>query len=272
MKRFAFVFLVLFSIASKTLVWAHDPIFGIGPHVLFKGGVEVELETHLDKAGKEQELEQALGLKYGLTGDWAIGLEVPYVLKEDDNKKSQGLSDISFFTKYRFYRKDILGVQESAAVLLKVISNSADDNDDPSLGTGTTDGIVGLTYGYESLTWYRWASIRYRQNGRNDAGLQRGEKILFDISGGYRPVLNNYTEADTVWILELNAEFGESANLNGSEVANTGGDQLFLSPGIFWTKRNFAIKAGVQIPIISNLNGTQDDTDYRAKFVLEWHF
>jgi hypothetical protein len=27
----------------------------------------------------------------------------------------------------------------------------------------------------------------------------------------------------------------------------------------------------VQIPIASDLNGSQEQTDYRAKLVLEWH-
>jgi hypothetical protein len=45
----------------------------------------------------------------------------------------------------------------------------------------------------------------------------------------------------------------------------------FISPGIFWTKRNFAVKAGVQIPVASDFNGNQEKTDYRAKVVLEWH-
>lgn len=39
---------------------------------------------------------------------------------------SSGKGDIAVFTKYRFWRKDSLGLQESAAVLLKVITDTAD--------------------------------------------------------------------------------------------------------------------------------------------------
>jgi len=74
-----------------------------------------------------------------------------------------------------------------------------------------------------------------------------------------------------VWLLELNGEYGDRADMNGASVANTGGMEVFLSPGIFWTKRNFAIKAGVQIPIIRNLNGAQNESDVRASLTLEWH-
>jgi len=63
---------------SSPSVWAHDPIFGIGPHVLFKGGFEVAPTTHIAKAGAEQETETGLEVVYGLTGDLALDIELPY--------------------------------------------------------------------------------------------------------------------------------------------------------------------------------------------------
>ncbi len=260
--------LVLF--ASST-AWAHDPIFGIGPHTLFKDGLEVAIEVEREEAGDETERELGLEFIYGITGDWAAGIEFPYTFKEEGGEKSDGPGDIGLFTKYRFWREDTLGLQESAAVILKVITDSGDADESPALGTGTTDTILGLTYGYEGRKWYRWASLRYRFNDKNNAGVERGDKILFDLVGGIRPTLTNYNEPDTVWLLELNGEYGQRAELDGTRLQNTGGTELFLSPGIFWTSRNFAIKAGVQIPIYSDLNGTQDASDYRAKVVVEWH-
>lgn len=250
---------------------AHDPIFGLGPHVLFKGGIEVATEVHQEKKGNERETELGLELAYGITGDWAAGMELPYAWKEEGSESTTGGSDVSMFTKYRFWRRDTLGAQESAAVLLKVKTDTGDENATPTLGTGTTDTVMGLAYGNEGRKWYRWASLRYRRNGKNDAGLRRGDKILFDLVGGIRPKRTGYLEPDTVWLLELNGEYGRRAELNGAELPDTGGTEWFLSPGIFWTKRNFAVKAGIQIPIAIGLNGNQEQTDYRARLVLEWH-
>ena len=264
-------FAALFACFLSAAVAAHDPIFAIGPHVLFKGGIEISPDMHLAEAGDSSATETGLNITYGLTGDWAAGIELPYVDKESGPVSASGRGDIKLFTKYRFWRSDSLGVQESAAVLLKVKLDTADDDAKPALGTGATDAILGLTYGYEGRKWYRWASIRYRLNGTNDAGLQRGEKVLFDLVGGVRFRPTGYLEADTVWLLELNGEYGDRADINGTSVANTGGTEWFISPGIFWTKRNFAIKAGVQIPIASSLNGAQDESDLRANLTLEWH-
>ncbi len=252
-------------------VWAHDPIFGIGPHVLYKGGVEVAPEVHREKKGNERDTELGLELTYGLTGDWAAGIDLPYRFAEDGSEDASGVGDVSLFTKYRFWRNDTLGAQETAAILAKVQFASGDDNKIPPVGSGSTDAILGLTYGYEGRKWYRWASIRYRRNGENDDRLRRGDKVLVDLVGGIRPKPTGYLEPDTVWLLELNAEYGQRAELRGSELPDTGGTELFLSPGIFWTKRNFAVKAGVQIPIVSNLHGRQDNTDYRTRLILEWH-
>ena len=250
---------------------AHDPVFGLGPHVLYKGGVETAIEVAREKAGEGKESELLLELTYGITGDWAAGFDIPYAVKDDSTDSSRGLSDFLIFTKYRFWRADSLGLQESAAVMLAVNGSNGDDEASPPLGNGATDVIAGLTYGYESIKWYRWASARYLLPGENTAGFQRGKQWRVDFVGGWRPVPPVYKEPDTVWLLELNGEITDRTTLNGSDIANSGGIEWFVSPGIFWTLRNFAIKSGVQIPVASSLNGSQAATDYRFKATFEWH-
>ncbi len=261
----------LATLLLSGVTWAHDPIFGLGPHVLYKGGIEIAPQIRQNEKGDERETELGLELTYGITGDWAAGIELPYAWKKEGSEDARGAGDVRLFTKYRFWRHDTLGAQESAAVFLKVKTDTGDEDSTPATGTGSTDSILGLAYGYEGRKWYRWASLRYRRNGKNDADLRRGDKIRFDLVGGIRPTPTDYLEPDTVWLLELNGEYGKRAELNGDDLSNTGGTEWFLSPGIFWTKRNFAIKAGVQIPIYSDLDGNQDETDYRARVIFEWH-
>ncbi len=59
---------LLVSVASVP-AWSHDPVFGLGPHVLFKGGVEISPQYKADKAGENETNELSLELTYGLTGD-----------------------------------------------------------------------------------------------------------------------------------------------------------------------------------------------------------
>ncbi len=266
--------IVLLSAPAQTTL-AHDPVFGIGPHVLYKGGIETAVNVSNEKTGSNKDSELSLEAVYGITGNWAAGIEMPYGFKsqvQDEKKESSnGLSDIKLFTKYRFWRKDSLGLQESAAVMFKINGKTGDETEKPPLGNGATDVTAGLTYGYESIKWYRWASVRYGLPGKNDAGYQLGGIWKVDFVGGWRPQPPEYKKPDTVWLLELNGEISDKAELNGNPSLDSGGTQWFVSPGIFWTMRNFAIKSGIQIPIASNLNGTQDKSDYRFKASFEWH-
>lgn len=266
-QRFNVFILTLFSGLFGQAAFAHDPVFGLGPHVLFKGGVEIAPEIFIDRAGDKERNVAAMELTYGLTGDWAAGIDIPYVNTKTSNTSESGQGDLRLFTKYRFWRKDGPGVQQSMTVAVKVKTDTGDND----VSSGTTDSLLGLAYGYESRRWYRWAALRYLFNGENDAGQRRGNKILYDLVGGIRLHRTSYLEPDTVWLLELNGEYSERDELNSVILANSGGSEVFVSPGIFWTLRNFAVKAGVQIPVLSQLNENQQKTDYRARLILEWH-
>lgn len=264
--KYSYLLLVL-SATLTFSAYAHDPVFGLGPHVLFKGGLEIAPEIHSSKSGNNKKTEMALELTYGITGDWAAGIKLPYNYKLSDSSNTRGQGDISLFTKYRFWRDDGPGVQESMSLAVKIKTDSAESN----LGTGTTDNIIGLSYGYEARKWYRWAALRYRFNNENDEGFGRGNKLLFDLVGGIRLKKTGYREPDLVWLIELNGESTEKDKLNGDELSRTGGQQWFIAPGIFWTQRNFAVKSGIQLAIADTLNPNQQKDDYRAKIILEWH-
>lgn len=261
--------LILLSVLTISPALAHDPVFGLGPHVMYKGGVEIAPQISTEKEQDERGTELGVELTYGITGDWAAGVELPWVDKNGINNNS-GPGDVSVFSKYRFWRRDSLGVQQSASILGKLkFATSAGGL--PPLGSGSTAGLLGLAYGYESRKWYRWAGVRYRVNGENNRGFRQGNKLLLDLVGGIRLKLTAYDEPDTVWLVELNGEYTDRSVMDGNRQANSGGTEWFVSPGIFWTLRNFAVKAGVQIAVASYLNGDQPETDYRAKLVLEWH-
>jgi hypothetical protein len=249
---------------------AHDPIFSLGPHVLFKGGIEIHVGLEQSKNGDKKESEQKFELKYGLTGDWVVGVELPYKRFEMSDSELSGIGDIALSSKYRFWRKDILAVQESLAVLLKVKL----DTSSQAITANSVDTIIGLTYGFESLNWYRWASFRYRLNGQinqDNNKIERGNKTFIDFVVGYRPILNAYRDPDLVYMLELNSEFALRNKVNDTIQANSGGSQWFLSPGFMWTLRNMAVKGGINLPVYSNLHGEQQKSDYRFKLSIEWH-
>jgi hypothetical protein len=265
----------LLLLALPRIAMAHDPIFGLGPHVIYEGGVEISSQLDVGQSGSTRGLDVGLlNIAYGINADLTVGGELPWVFKTNAYGQANGLGDLGLFTKYRFWHRDSPGTVDSMAALLKVKLDTSKQGASivakPALGTGATDVVVGLTYGHESLTWYRWASVRYRRNGHS-GGEKVGDKVLVDLVAGWRPAMPEYLKPDMVWLLELNGEYGRHGSLDGISLVNDGGSELFLSPGFMWTLRNFAVRAGVQLPVFSNLNGVQAKTDYRARLQLEWH-
>lgn len=266
------VLMVFVSISLVSInVYAHDPIFSPGPHVLFKDGIEVHGNVFQTKAGSKKKTSYVTEFKYGLTGDWVAGVAIPYNQLSNVDQNFSSLGDVTLSTKYRFWRNDSLGRQETAAILAKVKL----DTSNGKLSSNAVDSIMGLTYGLESIKWYRWASIRQRFNGNINTAplgdLQRGNKTFVDFVIGYRPQLNAYREPDMVYMLELNTEFSQHNKRNNVSLVNTGGRQAFISPGFMWTLRNMAIKGGIQLPIYHDLNGEQANNNYRFKLSIEWH-
>ena len=257
-------FLGFLALLYNAALQAHDPVFGLGPHTLFKGGTEVHVGFDVSETGNRRDSTSSLELAYGLTGNWTVRAELPYVNRDS---ASTGIGDLAVATKYRFWRRDSLGVQESSTAFLKIKPDTASSD----RGTDSTDSILGLAYGYESRKWYRWAAVRYRFNGKTSSGMERGDRLLVDLVGGIRFRQTAYLEPDWVWMLELNGERTAKDELKGNKVDASGGSEWFLSPGLMWTLRNFAIKTGVQFPVASDLNGNQDESDYRARLEFEWH-
>ncbi len=255
---------------------AHNPIFTPGPHTVYGGGLETTVGYSRNRSSgagiRETGQEVEFEFEYGLTADWTAEMELPFVHKDLNDRGASGLGDMVLRSRYRFLRLDTPGVQRSAAVLGQVKLPTGDDGRAPRLGSGSTDFVGGLLYGHESRRWYYNLAARLRLNTEGGGGLEKGDKQFLDIVGGVRPVLTGYLEPDAVVFLELNFENAGRDSLNGAAVADTGGWELFLSPGIFATYRNMALRTGIQIPIAHRLNGTQSESDYRFKFEIKYTF
>ncbi len=257
-------------------VFAHGPLFSAGPETIWKDGKEVSLGYHEERASGAAETERGrelfLELQYGVTADWQISVELPYVWQEGDGSSSDGTGDIILGTKYQFFLQNFPGGQNKASVFGKVILPTGGDDKLPRIGSGSTDFLLGLAAGHEGRRWYAFADARYRFNGRGEGGLQKGDKLFLDLVGGVRPVLSEYDEPDTVFMLELNWERARRDRRDGVALADSGGWELFISPVVWWTYGQYALKGGVQIPIAEGLNGSQPASDYRMRLEAVYHF
>ncbi len=267
---------VMVSMAIPGAALAHGPLFSPSPETIFKGGIEAKLGGRFERstgAGRKEEEQTAfVRVEYGLKADLQISATLPYVRKQQDGLEAEGIGDIILGTKYQFWQRDLPGAQSKAAVLLDVKLPTGDDSSSPRIGTGSTDLLGGLAWGYESRRWYAFASGAYRANTKGSGGIEKGDKQFLNAVAGVRPWLTGYYEPDTVFMIELNWERSDRDKRGGVAVPDSGGWELFASPVLWVTYRNFAFRGGVQIPIAENLNGAQPTSDYRAALEIFYNF
>ncbi len=287
-------FLMGIGILLESSLYAHEPIFSLGPETIFKGGVGTEFEGEYFKKSKllkdGSKISDPLdreksGLKlnteiiYGVTQDIALTIKIPYLFLERKEtsggerikKTSSGVGDIVLRSKYSLYEKQMPGASLGLSSIVGIKLPTGDETGDPALGTGSVDFFGGLTAGYESRRWYAFSDLRYRVNTEAN-NVRNGNLIYYNIVFGIRPFLTEYTQPDLVLIVEFNGEYSEKDKVSGAKDPDSGGNTISVSPGMLLSYRNVMLKAGVKIPVSQELNGTQLGTDYEAVTAVEIHF
>lgn len=243
----------------------HEPIFGLGPRTIWKGGSGLEVGLDRDKS----EVEESWGLNYhtlyGISANWSVTAEMHQVL-EGSGDHAAGLSDLTIRTKYRFYRNDIPGGVYHAAILggfeLPTATGGLSEQ-------SSADFIGGLSGAFEGRRWLVFLTGRYRVNTEGSGGVRRGNVFLYDAAAGIRPVKTGYYAPDVVLMAELNGQIFADREVRGKLVEGTGGDRLLAGFGAWITYRNWAFKPGIQVPIYNDAEG--GDLDYRFVAAVEFH-
>jgi hypothetical protein len=110
---------------------------------------------------------------------------------------------------------------------------------------------------------FRGEKFDYQLGDRLDGGIAASWRI---IGGPDRyPQLSLVAEA-TVRHIEKSKEHGISS-------PDTGGTAVFLSPGLrVRFNQNISLGAGIQFPVIQELNGNQVETRFRVSSSLSFYF
>ncbi len=169
MRRLIPVFLLIFISSS----FSHEPIFGLGPGTIFKGGIGIEAEYERN----EKEEGVATEVLYGLTEDISLTLRA--------FNGTKGFQSYGGRVKFRLWKRYAPGRIDALAVIVGV-NHSVEKN--------ISYGIVGTAVGHESRRWYFFADIR------------KGDKFYIDGAVGIRPWLTEYLKPDLVLLTELNYE------------------------------------------------------------------
>ena len=241
---------------------------------------------------------------YGVTDNLLAGLRLPYISREGIREghgeeeiteihrhgDSAGLGDATLFGQYRVFHLDIKALEVSALFGLKLPTGrtTARTRQGPRFetelqpGSGSWDPMAGIAV---TKRWGKFSmdsNILYIFTTQGSQRTILGDAFLYNLAASYRigeiRHVHYYMEGNHVhekehtrlaWdlVAELNGEWHGKNEISGKDDDNSGGNQVFFSPGVRATIADrYAAFFSVGIPILQDMNGKEQEADYR--FVL----
>lgn len=228
-------------------------------------------------------------LDYSADHRWGVTLQLPYVDREhyhifdnagtleDETWKVGALGDVSVTGRFMLDADTVNNTQSGVQLGVKLPTgkttetNAAGEAAERSLqpGTGTNDVILGY-FRSRDMTLFDYPGRGFMQL-QAQAALSQHE--------GYRPGNQYRINTGMVFfpaaslspIVQLNLLSKGRDNGANAEPADSGGDYLWLSPGISKQLSHSARLYGfVQLPLSQRVNGVQLTSDWTASVGINW--
>lgn len=198
-----------------------------------------------------------------------------------------GVGDAQVFTRYRFFKRDrgpgTLQLAVQAGVKFPTGRDAARDRNGVllpaplQLGSGSTDVTAELIWGWipptETFPWIFSADLGVGLKGGVGA-VDRGNQYRYDVAAKYRVWPRRFVGAQAVYLqMEINGSVAARDSEGGVEIDNSGGHEVFVSPSVFaFVQANLMVEAGIQLPVMQKLNGTQLAKRFTLLFGLRYVF
>lgn len=288
MKAFAPLSIVLAALNVVGVAWSAPITFNTALPV-HEGGMVWREQFIYDKnsrdssaANRDMKVSRLISvLGYGVTPDFALFGVLPYLDKRLNldmggqrvTRSDQGIGDLTLFGRYTAYQNDAPGRTFRVSPFLGVKAPTGrDDAQDglgrlPSvvqLGSGSWDALGGVVATYQTLAYQIDSQLSYKAN-REANGFRFGNVSQLDASFQYRlwpQTLGGGVPAFLYGVLEANLVRAEKNRIGGVDDPNSGGTTLFLTPGLQYVTRKWILEAGIQVPVVQNLNGTALKNNY----------
>jgi hypothetical protein len=140
-----------------------------------------------------------------------------------------------------------------------------------ALGSGSYDGVFGLTGNARWKRWFFNAQFQYYLRTKGEAGFKYGDELI--VSGG--PGAFIFFGDSWTLSLQLNALYDTMARdeLLGQVSNRTGQTAWYMGPFLaITTGEHFSANAGVDIPLRIANNGFQSVADYEIRGGISWRF
>lgn len=230
-------------------------------------------------------------LGYGVNSRLAVFGVLPWTDKSlglstagmDIERNNHGIGNLTGFVRYTLLQDDAPGrtFRLSGFGGLTAPTGNDDESDQfgrlPQLlqdGSSAWSGFGGLVLTWQTLGYQFDGQFSYQEN-REANGFEFGDETRLDMSWQHRlwpRNLGSGVPGFLYGVLELNALHQSRNRLNGQGDPNSGGETVWLSPGLQFVTQRWVLEAVAQKPVSQNLNGVALENDliftlsFRIKF------
>jgi len=228
---------------------------------------------------------------YGINESWSISVILPYLWQEQivrtdfgrTRQNSEGIGDVVLLALRSLINDNKHQLIIAAGSKLPTGSISKKDDEfgiliapDLQPGTGSWDGIGALSYSRfgiftKKTNLFALFSYRYSfEQNRND-GQQKyrfGNELAINLGLNHSFLLKTWSINPSLHYRYRNSQADQN---NGFDFPNTGGDWMYIVPGIELNSgKGLIIHSSVEIPIHTDVRGTQLVTSQKWNFGITY--
>ena len=224
-----------------------------------------------DPAGLGRELDSLVApqtLVYGITPQLTAFATVPILAHRRFDaglggvRTDSAIGDLRLLGRFMLFIDDYAPLSTRRVALLGGMKfpTGAD-----RFGTPSYDPILGLVGTWAFDRHEVDVDVLYTITTRRH-GFEAGDRFRYDLAYRYRlwPAHFGTRLAQLNGILELNGRWSGRTQADGRLLGATGGNVVFLSPGVQLALKNLVLEASIQVPVVQDLRGPQLEADVVA--------
>ena len=244
--------------------------------VMFRTFVRVDNFSKGPTGEGRRRIVNAYALVWGAYPHLSMSFVAPLVSVRSDapgfpgrNLTTTSLADGAVFARYDLLRKSVPGgyTRLSPEIGVRVPTGG-------TLGTGATEPVGALIFSHVRDPHWLIADAQFTYATTNSGGMRRGNRWKYDIAYLHRLLPRKGQGIPALYsVLEMNGEHVRRSRLNGIQLTDSGGNLLFLSPGIeFIPNRRFVVEFSLPLPVGRDLNGNQMNPSVSFLAGIRWLF
>jgi hypothetical protein len=250
--------------------------------------IEAYTEYRTVKAGNAPEDDEkllrsmyisSLGVRYGITSRITVSALIPYVFLHTDGGNDNGIGDLALSGTFKVFSRKNWNIALQAGIKLPtgIQKSSNFDNSTVIIGSGSYDPLAGLIISkhwnklsVQGNTMYKYGTPGFQNNYYGSLSVQNisfAYKLKSKDCSCPSDTTNSKCRSDFDWKVSIgySGEWLDYIKEDNVVDPNSGYYFGFATIGTAITANKWSIPLSVYIPVVSKMNGAQNEPGYRIR-------